>query len=212
MKDAHTGSAKIIDLGASRRFICVPNLYKDSLTAVEAFDRFLSEGSVTPQAAHIVHTEGLGSLTGTPHYMAPEVLLQAGRYVDHHHISRSVLDDYVNHKARWLSTQQTHWFNMAYSDFKRGWGPKSDIWSWGITVMSLLLRAQPDEEKKSSKSVCAFDFSFEDLTDILQPRHRLLESEQNLPRFHEWSRRYPLRIMKSELADRNLWNHSVSIL
>lgn len=198
MRDARTGAAKIIDLGASRRFVCVPNLYKDSTTAVEEFDRFLEEGTVTPQAAHMVHTEGLGSLTGSPFFMAPEVLLQAGRYVDHRHISRSVLDDYVRHKESYFTPAQIPLFDAAYSDFKRGWGIKSDIWSWSCTVLSLLLRLSPPDRRKPSDTVCAFSFNFDDLTDMTEPRHRLARSEQNLPRFHEWARRFPMVIMKSE--------------
>lgn len=69
MRDAKTGAAKLIDLGASRRFVCVPNLYKESTTAVEEFDQFLADGSVPPQNASMVHTEGLGSLTGSPYFM-----------------------------------------------------------------------------------------------------------------------------------------------
>lgn len=202
MRDVRTGMAKIIDLGASRRFVCVPNIYKESPTAIEEFDRFLEDGSVHPQATSMVSTEGLGSLTGSPNFMAPEVLLQAGRYVDHRHTSRSVLDDYVRHKVAHFGDdqRQLELFDLAYSDFKRGWGIKSDIWSWGCTVLSLLLRLYPTDDRPPSNSVCAFSFNFDVVEGILQPRHRLHRTEQNLPRFHEWSRRFPLQIVDSELC------------
>lgn len=200
MLDSKTGFAKLIDLGASRRFVCVPNLYKESTSAVEELDQFLAEGTVPPQTATMVHTEGLGSLTGSPYFMAPEVLLQAGRYVDSSNTSRSILHDYVNCKHLLPFGTNTTYFDMAYEDFKRGWGIKSDIWSWACSVLALLLRTVPPEQKKSSSTICPFDFSFEDPEDSLEPRHRLHRGERTLPRFHEWARRYPLRIVKSECS------------
>ncbi|PWN22250.1 hypothetical protein BCV69DRAFT_297550 [Microstroma glucosiphilum] len=196
MLDSKTGVAKLIDLGASRRFVCVPNLYKESTSAVEELDQFLAEGTVPPQTATMVHTEGLGSLTGSPYFMAPEVLLQAGRYVDSSNTSRSILHDYVNCKHLLPFGTNSTYFDMAYEDFKRGWGIKSDIWSWACSVLALLLRTLPLEQKKSSSTICPFDFSFEDPEDSLEPRHRLHRGERALPRFHEWARRYPLRIVR----------------
>lgn len=201
MRDAKTGAAKLIDLGASRRFVCVPNLYKESTTAVEELDQFLAEGSVPPQTPAMVHTDGLGSLTGSPYFMAPEVLLQAVRYIDNQNISRSILHDYVNFPGLLPDGTDIRVFQMAYEDFKRGWGIKSDIWSWAVTVMTLLLKTLPAEKKRSSSTVCPFDFSFDDEADSLAPRHRLHRSERTLPRFHEWARRYPLRIIKITTAE-----------
>lgn len=202
MRDAKTGAAKIIDLGASRRFVCVPNQYKESTTAVEELDQFIEDGIVPPQTAHMIHSEGLGSLTGSPYFMAPEVLLQAGRYLDRQGLSRSILHDYVNCQALLPATIDRAVFAMAFEDFKRGWGIKADIWSWACSVLALLLKTLEPEQKRSSSTICPFTFSLDDVdtADILEPRHRLHRSERKLPRFHEWARLYPITIVKSEYA------------
>lgn len=69
-----------------------------------------------------------------------------------------------------------------------------------FTRMALLLRLLPPEQKRSSSTVCPFDFSFDNLDDAIEPRHRLHRNDRNLPRFHEWARRFPLRIVKGEPA------------
>lgn len=75
MRDSKSGAAKLIDLGASRRFVCVPNQYKESTTAVEELDQFIEDGTVPPQTAQMIHSEGLGSLTGSPYFMVSQLHL-----------------------------------------------------------------------------------------------------------------------------------------
>ncbi|CAO1614294.1 unnamed protein product [Sympodiomycopsis kandeliae] len=199
MRDAKTGSAKLIDLGASRRFVCVPNQYKESTTAVEELDQFIEEGTLPPQTAQMIHTEGLGSLTGSPYFMAPEVLLQAGRYLDRQGLSRSVLHDYINCQSLLPATIDRSHFSMAFEDFKRGWGIKADIWSWACSVLALLLKTLTPEQKRPSSTICPFSFSFDAVSpgEFLEPRHRLHRTERNLPRFHEWARVCPIIIIKT---------------
>lgn len=70
----------------------------------------------------------------SPHLQAPEVLLQAGRYLDRQGLSRSILHDYVNCQALLPATVDCGLFALAFDDFKRGWGIKADIWSWACSV------------------------------------------------------------------------------
>jgi hypothetical protein len=127
--------------------------------------------------------------------MAPEVLLQAGRYLAADGMAKSVLDDHMLDPTHLPKVPSAILLEAAYSDFKRGWGVKADVWSWACSTMSLLLRTIPSEGRPSSNSICAFDFCFDQTEDALEPLHELHSSNDSLPRFHHWARMYPLRIM-----------------
>lgn len=69
MLDARTACVKIIDLGASRRFVELPNTKKDSTSAIEELDReSIRAGRAIPTLPSNL-CEGLGSLTGSPQYV-----------------------------------------------------------------------------------------------------------------------------------------------
>lgn len=157
----------------------------------------MREGVVEPQLPGSIVCEGLGSLTGSPHFMAPEVLLQAGRYLAADGIARNLLDDYFVDKSRLPPVPSARLFDAAVDEFRRGWGTKADVWSWGCSVISLLLRTLPKDERPSYSTACPFDFSFEVNCDALEPMWELHESNATLPRFHQWARMYPLRIMET---------------
>lgn len=195
MRDARTGAVKLIDLGASRRWVRLHNLAKERTTAVEELDQAVQNGQIEMQRPEDILCEGLGSLTGSPHFMAPEVLLQAGRYLSSDGMARNVLDDYVTNKNRLPRHPSTALLSAAHRDFKRGWGIKADVWSWGCSLLSLTLRTLDPASRPSSSTVCAFDFSFETDADALQPLWPLHTSNDSLPRFHQWARLYGLRIM-----------------
>jgi hypothetical protein len=128
-------------------------------------------------------------------FMAPEVLLQAGRYLAADGMAKSVLDDHMLDPGHLPKVPSAILLEAAYSDFKRGWGIKADVWSWACSTMSLLLRTMPSDIRPSSNSICAFDFCFDRTEDVLEPLHELHSSNDLLPRFHHWARMYPLRIM-----------------
>ncbi|UZJ56441.1 hypothetical protein CBS101457_005761 [Exobasidium rhododendri] len=195
MRDPKTGVVKLIDLGASRRWVRLPNVAKERTSAVEELDQAYKEGLATIPKIGEVLCEGLGSLTGSPHFMAPEVLLQAGRYLSADGHAKSILDDYLMDRSYLPKVPSASLLEPAYRDFKRGWGIKADVWSWGCSVISLLLRTIPSDRRPSSNSICAFDFSFEEEEDSLYPAWPLHISNESLPRFHQWARMYPLRIM-----------------
>lgn len=195
MRDARSGAVKLIDLGASRRWVRLHNLAKERTTAVEELDQAVQNGQIEMQRPEDILCEGLGSLTGSPHFMAPEVLLQAGRYLSSDGMARNVLDDYMTNKNRLPRHPSTALLPVAHRDFKRGWGIKADVWSWGCSLLSLTLRTIEPASRPSSSTVCAFDFSFETDVDALQPLWPLHSSNDSLPRFHQWARLYGLRIM-----------------
>lgn len=215
---------KLIDLGASRRWVRLHNVAKERTTAVEELDQAVRDGHIRPPQPGEILCEGLGSLTGSPHFMAPEVLLQAGRYLSQDGLARNVLDDYVANRSQLPDVPSASLLDAAHRDFKRGWGIQADVWSWGCSMwvllskssrsnldknlltsrfdthsshtrLSLLLRTMESSERPSSNSVCAFDFSFEPDDDALVPLWPLHASNDSLPRFHQWARLYPLRIM-----------------
>jgi len=66
--------------------------------------------------------------------MAPEVLLQAGRYLSADGLAKSVLDDYMLDRSQLPNVSSSSFLEAAYRDFKRGWGIKADIWSWGCST------------------------------------------------------------------------------
>ncbi|SPO36565.1 uncharacterized protein PSFLO_02036 [Pseudozyma flocculosa] len=200
MKDPATGCVKIIDLGASRRFVDVSNREKDNLYAVDQGDiEHLRQGRVRPTLA-LDRCEGLSSLTGSPHYMAPEILLQASRYADHKGRARSVLEDWEPHYKQYFTATEVTYFELALSDLKRGWGIRADMWSWSRTVSSLFLKTVPSEDRPSSSSVCPFDFSFsKHQEDFVEALHTPARAEQEQPRFHLWSRHFPLYIVSKVL-------------
>lgn len=66
--------------------------------------------------------------------MAPEVLLQASRYLSADGMARSVLEDYMMDRSQLPNVPSAMLLDAAYRDFKRGWGIKADIWSWGCSV------------------------------------------------------------------------------
>ena len=70
MRCAKTGVVKLIDLGATRRWIRLPVTAKESSTIVEEVDALIKDGhlSLSDYTSDLV-CEGLGSLTGSPHFM-----------------------------------------------------------------------------------------------------------------------------------------------
>lgn len=170
------------------------NAAKEQTSAVDDIDHAIRDGLADPPKA--VLCEGLGSLTGSPHFMAPEVLLQAARYLCEEGLARNVLEDYITQPSRLPDASSASLLNVAHRDFKRGWGLKADLWSWGCSTLSLLLRTIDDAERPSSQTVCAFDFSFDSQNDALFPLWPVHPSNNSLPRFHQWARQYPLRIME----------------
>ncbi|PWN97453.1 kinase-like protein [Tilletiopsis washingtonensis] len=214
MRCAKTGVVKLIDLGATRRWIRLPVTAKESSTIVEEVDALIKDGrlSLSDYTSDLV-CEGLGSLTGSPHFMAPEVLLQAGRYLSADGYARSVLDDYVSNSTWVPDVPSARWIAQCHEDFKRGWGIKSDVWSWGCCVLALLLRTLPAPQRPSSSTVCPFNFSFdESMDDALEPLWPLDPSEETLPRFHLWARLFPLRIMDTlkEGVELPIWADELS--
>ncbi|PWN54254.1 kinase-like protein [Violaceomyces palustris] len=205
MRDPRTGKVKIIDLGASRRFIRLPNFERESVTVVEEVDEaHITRNKAVPTLPSS-QCEGLGSLTGSPHYMAPEVLLQSSRYTSASGNLYSVLEDYELRPERLPEVEARKYFQLALTDFKRGWGIKADIWSWACTVLSLLTRTLADRRLAGSNTICPFPFDSETETpDTLFPMHSPASHELELPRFHAWSRQNPLTIMATTVEGRAL--------
>jgi serine/threonine protein kinase len=66
MRDPRTGFVKLIDLGASRRWVRLHNIAKERTSAVEELDQAVKEGFAEIPKAGLILCEGLGSLTGSP--------------------------------------------------------------------------------------------------------------------------------------------------
>jgi len=66
MRDPKTGCVKLIDLGASRRWVRLHNVAKERTSAVEDLDQAVKEGIASIPKAGDILCEGLGSLTGSP--------------------------------------------------------------------------------------------------------------------------------------------------
>ncbi|PWZ02286.1 hypothetical protein BCV70DRAFT_215651 [Testicularia cyperi] len=200
MLDPRTGIVKIIDLGASRRFVQLPNRERNNRSAVEEMDQaVLGRGECLPTLDPNL-CEGLGSLTGSPYYMAPEILLQATRYTDVSGRSRSVLEDYEHDYRSVLPAHDWPHFHIGLTDLRRGWGIRADVWSWACTVQALLLKTIPEEKRPSTCIISPFDFSFSRHRDeVLEPLYEKSPDENNVPRFHQWCRALPLLIVRVTL-------------
>ncbi|KAE8215887.1 hypothetical protein CF327_g882 [Tilletia walkeri] len=195
MRDPRTNAVKLIDLGAARRFVRIEDQFKHSTTIVEERDAAMN--SAEEEAAMLKNTrcDGLTSLTGSPHFMAPEILLQATRYTDKEGQSRSTLKDYKRNPHYLPASSNVQWLRLCLDDYAVGWGVKADIWSWGCCVLSFLVRMlAPFKDRNNTALICPFDFTFDDGSDALHPLHELATPEKNLPHFHLWARIYPLRI------------------
>ncbi|EST05438.1 Protein kinase domain protein [Kalmanozyma brasiliensis GHG001] len=205
MLDPRSGVVKIIDLGASRRFVHLSNRERNNRSAVEDQDRQLLDRHrpVTRLAPELC--EGLGSLTGSPYYMAPEILLQATRYVDVSGRARSVLEDYEYDYPTFLPREQWPMYQIGLSDLRRGWGIRADIWSWACTVQALLLKTVDEDQRPSSSTISPYDFSFSRHRDeMIDPLHEKSPGEDDVPRFHQWCRVLPLLIVRIALEPMTL--------
>ncbi|PWN46397.1 hypothetical protein IE81DRAFT_6997 [Ceraceosorus guamensis] len=202
MRCAKTGVVKLIDLGASRRWVRLPVDKMSSTDVVEALDEAIISGRLSrDDYTRDVICEGLGSFTGSPHFMAPEILLQASRYLSTDGYARSVLDDHVRNPAALPAHIPLELLELCYDDFKRGWGVAADIWSWGCTVQLLMMRTQHSLERPRSSAVCPFSFSFEHhLEDAIAPLYPQDESENDLPRFRLWARCFSLQITQTLIS------------
>lgn len=200
MLDPRTGVSKIIDLGANRRFVHLSNKERNNRRAVEDQDRhLLARRLPVPRLAPEL-CEGLGSLTGSPYYMAPEILLQATRYVDTSGRARSVLEDYEFDFTSFLPRELWGMYHVGLSDLRRGWGIRADIWSWACTVQALLLKTVQEDQRPSSSTISPYDFSFSRHCDeMMEPLHEKMTGEDNVPRFHQWCRVLPLLIVRIAL-------------
>ncbi|CAD6889377.1 unnamed protein product [Tilletia laevis] len=195
MRDPRTGAVKLIDLGAARRFVRIEDQFKHSTTIVEERDAAMNSAEDEASILKNTRCDGLTSLTGSPHFMAPEILLQATRYTDKDGQSRSTLKDYKRSPHYLPANPNSQWLRLCLDDYVVGWGLKSDIWSWGCCVLSFLVRMlAPFKDRNNTALICPFDFTFDDASDALHPLHELAASEKNLPHFHLWARIYPLRI------------------
>ncbi|GAC93435.1 STE/STE11 protein kinase [Pseudozyma hubeiensis SY62] len=200
MLDPRTGVVKIIDLGASRRFVHLSNKERNNRRAVEEQDRHLLARSRPVARLAPELCEGLGSLTGSPYYMAPEILLQATRYVDVSGRARSVLEDYEFDFHSFLPREQWGMYHIGLSDLRRGWGIRADIWSWACTVQALMLKTIHEDQRPSSSTISPYDFSFSRHRDeMIDPLHEKSPSEDEVPRFHQWCRVLPLLIVRIAL-------------
>lgn len=200
MLDPRTGVVKIIDLGASRRFVHLSNKERNNRCAVEEQDShaLARNKPLTRLAPELC--EGLGSLTGSPYYMAPEILLQANRYVDASGRARSVLEDYEYDYPSFLPREQWPMYQIGLSDLRRGWGIRADIWSWACTVQALLLKTVEEHERPSSSTISPYDFSFSrHREEMIDPLYEKSPGEDDVPRFHQWCRVLPLLIVRIAL-------------
>ncbi|KAK0557942.1 hypothetical protein OC844_005464 [Tilletia horrida] len=189
MRDPRSGVVKLIDLGAARRFVRIEDQFKHSTTIVEERDAAMNSAEEEATVLRNTLCEGLTSLTGSPHFMAPEILLQASRYTDKDGVSRSTLKDHKRNPAYLPGTPSVQWLRLCLDDYAVGWGIKADIWSWGCCVM-----LAPLKDRNNTALICPFDFTFDDGSDALHPLHELGPAEKSLPHFHLWARIYPLRI------------------
>lgn len=66
--------------------------------------------------------------------MAPEVLLQATRYTDANGKKHNILEDYEADPTQLSKGVSTAQLSFLLAEYRRGWGVKADIWSWGICM------------------------------------------------------------------------------